>query len=686
MTTQKEFAPHGNKSENTFARNVNREEEIMADMSRQSDEGALSAGKQILGGFELFHQIGRGASGTVFKARQLSMDRVVALKVLPPSLARNAAFIERFLREARAAAQLNHPNIVQAIDAGQAGPYYYFAMEYVAGRSAGEEVRATGPLPERRALEIVRDTARALAHAHAIGIIHRDIKPDNILIEPDGTAKLADLGLAREASPADSRLTRSGLPIGTPDYISPEQARGEGDLDGRTDIYSLGATLYHLLTGEPPYVHPSAVEVMSSHLHAPPPDPRKRSPRVSAAAAAIIRRAMSKNRDRRYPSAEEMLRDIESALAAQPPQAVSFAPRPAANVDPPPRVAARRIRRRTGAPVFIAVLIALAIVAVGAAVFWRPANSPPPATADEAFAELSVRADKLVAAGDYDGAIALFEALPSHFSGLLAPRADAKILKVKTAAEAAVGAAIAKAQQLIDAGQPDNAIAVLDAVAHIRYREMDHRIDELRRQAGALSGSAVEPDRQRQTESTRGSIGKLLDRIEAAASKNDFAAALQCAEDAAGDSRFQSVPTELRAVVEVGRALGRAGEAQKRTHADELRKLVGSTVAVRTKDGPRNGTLVEVANDAIVLNKAFTINGEEQVRTYRVRIEDIEAETLARLAPKWEPKTADEWIAEAILAFAAGDAERMKTSLEAAKGHPLRPRYERMLAALTGQR
>lgn len=703
-TKRKGVAVRDNKSENIFIQNVDAKEQIMSDTLLQSENCGVSAGKRILGGFELFHQIGRGASGTVFKARQLSTGRVVALKVLPPSLARNAAFVERFLREARAAARLNHPNIVQGIDVGQAGPYCYFAMEYVAGRSAREEVRATGPLSEWRALEIMRDTARALAHAHSMGIIHRDIKPDNILIEGDGRAKLADLGLACETSSGDSRLFRSGLPIGTPDYISPEQARGESDIDERTDIYSLGATLYYLLTGEPPYVHPSAVEVMSSHLYALPPDPRKRSPRVSAATAAIVRKAMAKDRDRRYATADEMRRALESALAAQMPQAVVFAAESSTNGNATVLGPARSNRRSNRAPVFAAIVLTLVIVAVGGAMFLPSENKPRPATADEVFAGLCNRAGRLVAAGDYDGAINVFEALPPQFSALLAPRANAEILKLKMSAEAVIGDVTTKARQLLEAGRPRDALAVLDAVANIQYRVMDDRIQEVRRRANAALGNgmgapavqdrdghngrhvstdnALGGDTQKRTGTAMSSVAALLDRIDAAVVNKNFVEACRLAEEAAVDPLLQPEHAALQAIVEVGRALRRAGEVQERTPADEFRKLIGLTVAVRTKDGPRSGTLSEVGADFIVLSKEFTISGEKQLRSYRIRVEDIDTETLARLVPKWEPKSSDEWVAEAILGLAVGDAVRTRTALEAAKDHPLRSHYERKLAAL----
>jgi serine/threonine-protein kinase len=276
-----------------------------------------------VGGYELLAKLGQGGMGAVFKARQLSVDRVVALKILPPRLAKNQEYVARFLREARAAAKLNHPNIVQAIDAGEADGYYYFAMEFVEGQSVADLLKGGQPLAERWALKIARDIGWALNYAHEAGIVHRDIKPANILLTKDGTAKLADLGLAREAAASATHLTQAGYAIGTPDYISPEQVRGESDVDGRTDIYSLGATLFHMLVGRPPYAGGTGNEVMAKHLSEPIPNVHKENPKVSYGVARVIWKAMAKDRNKRYQTAGEFIYELEQALAAPAAQPTS---------------------------------------------------------------------------------------------------------------------------------------------------------------------------------------------------------------------------------------------------------------------------------------------------------------------------------------------------------------------------
>jgi serine/threonine-protein kinase len=278
--------------------------------------GDAQSSRRRIAGFEIAAKLGQGGMGAVFKAVQLSVKRPVALKILPPRLAKNAEFVQRFFREAQSAAQLNHPNIVQAYDAGEADGYHYFAMEFVDGRPVSDFLQEGNPLPEDQALTLVRDVALALDYAHESGILHRDIKPANILLTSQGKPKLADLGLAREAASTSSDLTQAGFAIGTPDYISPEQVRGDTGIDGRTDIYSLGATLFHMLTGRPPYAGGTGNEVMAKHLADPIPDARKLNPDVSRGAARIVWRAMAKDPARRFQTGGEMAAEIDRVLSA----------------------------------------------------------------------------------------------------------------------------------------------------------------------------------------------------------------------------------------------------------------------------------------------------------------------------------------------------------------------------------
>ncbi|HYG78468.1 MAG TPA: protein kinase [Planctomycetota bacterium] len=271
--------------------------------------------------FELIERIGQGGMGTVFKARQISMDRVVALKVLPPSLARQKKFIERFVREARASARLNHPNIVNGIDVGHDNGLYYFAMEFVEGENLKDSIKKSR-LSEERVIEIGRAIALALAHAHANGILHRDIKPDNILIDSSRTPKLCDLGLARldNEREDEKNLTQQGQAVGTPHYISPEQARGEGNLTAATDLYSLGATLYHALTGATPFDGVTSVVVMTKHITDKVPHPSELGVQLSKNMIAVLAKLLTKDRNDRYQSAQNLADDLGRLAAGKPPQ------------------------------------------------------------------------------------------------------------------------------------------------------------------------------------------------------------------------------------------------------------------------------------------------------------------------------------------------------------------------------
>jgi eukaryotic-like serine/threonine-protein kinase len=277
-----------------------------------------------IGGFEILSRLGRGGMGAVYKARQVSMDRLVALKVLPPVLAKDKNFIERFFREARAVAKLNHPNIVQGIDVGVAEKYYYFAMEFVDGETVQKMLGRDGPMDEKVALNIVLQIAQALHHASRNDMIHRDVKPDNIMVTPSGVAKLCDLGLAKSLVGASS-VTQTGLAVGTPHYISPEQARGEDDVDTRADIYSLGATLYHMVVGATPYSGSSAAVVMTKHLNDEVPNPREARPELSMGLVRLVEKMMAKDRADRYQTPEDVIKDIDMVLSGKSPGAMRLA-------------------------------------------------------------------------------------------------------------------------------------------------------------------------------------------------------------------------------------------------------------------------------------------------------------------------------------------------------------------------
>ncbi|MHC4915792.1 MAG: serine/threonine-protein kinase, partial [Planctomycetota bacterium] len=292
----------------------------MAAAQEGGTAGRDSGRSQIkaIGGYELISRLGSGGMGAVFKARQTSMDRIVALKILPRRLARDASFVGRFLREARTAGRLSHANIVSGIDVGEADGYYYFAMEYVEGETLFELIEREGRLEGAEALGIAAQIAGALAYAHSHDLIHRDVKPQNVILAADGAAKLCDLGLARSTE-EDQGLTATGTALGTPHYIAPEQIEGRGNVDGRADLYALGATLYHMLAGEPPFTAPTGAKVMAMHLSDAPPPLADAAPGVSPAVAGLVARLLEKSPDARYRSAEDLLEDLEQIAAGRAP-------------------------------------------------------------------------------------------------------------------------------------------------------------------------------------------------------------------------------------------------------------------------------------------------------------------------------------------------------------------------------
>src|SRR5437763_98888 len=268
-------------------------------------------------GYNLLGKIGKGAMATVYKAKQLSLDRIVAIKVLPKRMSENKEFVDRFYYEGRAAAKLSHNNIVQAIDVGSTPDgFHYFVMEYIEGKTL-YDLMVPPPAGEGRtfseaeALDITMQMADALAHAHNRGLIHRDVKPKNIILAPQGVAKLTDLGLARAMEDKELAESEAGKAYGTPYYISPEQIRGDVDIDFRADIYSLGATMYHLVTGRPPFEGDTPSAVMHKHLRQPLVPPDHINTALSAGIGEIIELAMAKDRDERYHGTEEMLEDLK---------------------------------------------------------------------------------------------------------------------------------------------------------------------------------------------------------------------------------------------------------------------------------------------------------------------------------------------------------------------------------------
>lgn len=288
-----------------------------------------------IAGYRLAERIGRGGMGHVYLAEHMTLKRRAAIKIISPDLAEDSGFRERFLREARIAATLVHPNVVTVYDAGEIGPDLYIAMQFIPGSDLAVVLRAEGRLGPYRALDVGRQVASALDAAHGLNLIHRDVKPANVLL--DGRhAYLTDFGLAKERGGSKAgMLTKSGEVVGTTHYLAPEQVEG-GDVDGRADIYALACMLFHCLTGEVPYPRDSDMAVMYAHVHDPPPSLLERRRGLPPALDGVFAKAFDKSPARRFSSCEDFIGSARAVVDAHGPLAESSASRRPSGINEAP--------------------------------------------------------------------------------------------------------------------------------------------------------------------------------------------------------------------------------------------------------------------------------------------------------------------------------------------------------------
>jgi eukaryotic-like serine/threonine-protein kinase len=324
--------------------------------------------------YEIDAVLGQGGMAKVFKGTDRVLGRTVAVKVLSPQFAGDHQFVSRFRREAQAAAALNHPNIVSVFDTGDQGDVHFIVMEFVQGRTLRDAIRQEGPILPERAVEITEEVARALAAAHEAGLVHRDVKPGNIMLTSDGSdAKVMDFGIARTTT--GDTLTQTAAVLGTASYLSPEQAQGQ-PVDARTDIYSLGCVLYEMLTGRPPFTGDSPVSIAYKHVRENPVPPSRLNDDVTQSLEAVVMKMLAKNPTNRYQTAAELLEDLERVRQGLPPLATPVLPgdttemltreeadRTAVMTGVPPEEEGRR--RRTWL-VVLGVILALALLGLAA--------------------------------------------------------------------------------------------------------------------------------------------------------------------------------------------------------------------------------------------------------------------------------------------------------------------------------
>ena len=318
--------------------------------------------------YELEGLVGTGGMSSVYKARDRLLERRVALKILHEHHASDEDFVERFRKEARSVAQLSHPNIVTVIDRGDDEGRQFIVFEYVDGENLKELVTREGPLPLGRALELALQVGRGLSFAHSHGLVHRDVKPQNVLMNGDDQAKVTDFGIARSID-VDVSVTQTGTVLGTSAYIAPEQASG-GDITPQTDVYSLGVVLYELLTGEVPFPGESFVAVAMKHINEPPPSVLERRPDTPPRLAAAVDRALAKEPGERFASMDDFVAELSACLAELGPEADFDATMivPAASASRPPRGVRVPARRPAHSPwpfLIPLILVAAALAAAG---------------------------------------------------------------------------------------------------------------------------------------------------------------------------------------------------------------------------------------------------------------------------------------------------------------------------------
>jgi eukaryotic-like serine/threonine-protein kinase len=359
-------------------------------------------GTLLRGRYRLDERIGSGGMATVYRAFDETLERWVAVKVLHHTMEDDPVQLERFRREARTVARLSHPHVVTVIDAGEDDGHPFIVFEYVEGDTLKGLIRRSGALPVVEAVAYAIEVGRALMAAHAERLVHRDVKPQNVLIDHDGRAKVTDFGISRSLD--SDGLTATGRVLGTTDYVAPEQALGE-EVTAQSDVYSLGICLYEMLTGSVPFTAESQVGVAMQHVRDPMPDVQAARPEVSAALAAIVERSTAKERQNRYPDAAEMVADLEQALAIEAARAGTVNGEATSVLRALPagtgEIAPRRLRRPRQFWVGLATML-LAAAGVAAFLLWQASNRAATSSEPTPVAPQALRPVQLLAAKDFD--------------------------------------------------------------------------------------------------------------------------------------------------------------------------------------------------------------------------------------------------------------------------------------------
>ena len=581
--------------------------------------GPSTLAGEVLGDYEVLEFLGRGAMGAVYKARQASLDRLVALKVLEADISADERFIQRFTREARAAAAVSHPNIIEVFAVGQEQGRQYIAMEFVDGESLSARLHREGRLAPDRAVAILKQVASALAKAHAAGICHRDIKPANLLLTADGRAKIADFGVARRGADDDPH---AGLVVGTALYLPPELAAGR-PADFRSDLYSLGATFYHLLAGRPPYEGKTAIALVVKHAQGGFAPLEEVAPGVPLALCRVIQRLMLREPDDRYASATDLLAALDRidqpvpVAAVRPPTSRRPAIRAATTAArPPARPASRNLPIILGT---VAGLLALGLVGVLIVRSREPretgsippttivapdTKAPPPIHGPpktdvappknkpprwaKALADTAKKADRLARDDRFDAAIAAYEALLERYPGADALKTDVDRAtgQLRRGADDACRSRERQARDLMRQKQFDAARAALKPVAG------GYGIPSVQERLAALAIEIGEAETRHNAEVARAKAEEARKAVEAAErekrrlAEGDFARAVQPIDGQLRKWQFEAA-AEALAKIEVGHESLTARLETRRDQVERLRKLKGAMIARIASANPR---------------------------------------------------------------------------------------------------
>ncbi|MBM4153589.1 MAG: hypothetical protein FJ221_00960 [Lentisphaerae bacterium] len=637
-----------------------------------------------LGGFRIERLVGAGGMGEVYLARQLSMDRPVALKILAAH-ARSREDKERFIQEVRTLARLEHPNIVTAHEAGEDGGHLFLAMGYVNGEALDRRLASQGRIPEREALKIVRKVGKALEYAWSEHrLLHRDIKPGNILIDAHGEPKLVDLGLAHSVQSAESGRAEKPRAAGTPNYMSPEQAEGRDDLDCRSDIYALGATLYHTITGQLPYAADTPDETLRLKFAEPLPDPRSLNPQVTPSCVALLTGMLSHDRAERYSTWKELLTDVDRVLSGKPP-AHSALPGEHTN-----RVrltaaevqalqdSARSARRESPIKMILTVAATVLVVGGGIAVaLWlRDRMETPPPTPHRTPQELAalkaeedarVRLAALEAryretlqfheahADDIPACVQRWKDLARDAErtewGALAQKEIQKLARrAEEEAAKAYAALAASVQPLVEAGESDAAILKLEAYtgpyAAETLAQRTAEADRIRARAAAMAAERQSSAAKAFDTARRDAIARLV--------KLDYAGALSSFETACRSGGLDPAAGECVR----WRNTILAAQRQKDIVLESVRGDSGKTVELQLAGGPESWEITGIEGGAIQARRK--VGGGYMARTI--------AYTELHLVEKYRrleriPAPANR-ILQALLLMEAGNPAMARKTLE----------------------